>query len=246
MNIGMYQSAASLTALERWQDAVSQNISAGEVAGYKKRTVEFSGSAMGAIDSGSSSNGEIQTGVLPTATYGINFQAGETHATGRSLDVALQGEGFFQVERENGTSAFTRGGEFQIRPDRTLAAKDGSTVLSDGGSPITVQAQGGDVSISEDGLVSQGATQLGRIGVVKFDNTADLLPIGGGSFMAPAGIQPTAVEKPQVLQGYLESSNVTPLREMVALVQIARAYESNQKLITSRDQTLQKALESLG
>lgn len=246
MNIGMYQSAASLTALERWQDAVSQNITASQVSGFKKRTVQFSGTAMGEIDAGKGSDAEKQAGVLPKATLGVNFQAGETQPTQRLLDVALQGEGFFQVQTEDGQKAFTRAGEFHIRADRTLVTKEGATVLSDGGSPITLQSQGGDISISDEGMVTQGTTQVGKIGVMKFADTSKLLPIGGGFFMAPTGVEPSAVEKPHVLQGYLESSNVTPLREMVALVQIARAYESNQKLITSRDQTLQKALESLG
>ena len=67
-----------------------------------------------------------------------------------------------------------------------------------------------------------------------------------GVFLSPANTDPTPVEKPEVLQGYIEGSNVTPLREMVSLVQIARAYEANQKVLTSRDQTAQKALESLG
>lgn len=246
MNIGMYQSAASLTALERWQDAVSQNITASQVTGFKKRTVEFSGTAMGEINVGSGSSMETQSGVLPKATYGISFQSGETQPTGRPLDAALQGEGFFEVQTDDGQKAYTRAGEFHVRADRTLVTKEGAAVLSDGGSPITVQAQGGDVSISSEGMVTQGTTQLGRIGVVNFADKSNLLPIGGGFFTAKAGVQPTPVEKPQVLQGYLEASNVTPLREMVALVQIARAYEANQKLISSRDQSLQKVLETLG
>lgn len=246
MNIGMYQSAASLTALERWQDAVSQNITASQVSGFKKRTVEFTGTPMGEINVGAGGETQTQTGILPKATYGVNFQAGETHPTQRLLDVALQGEGFFQVQTPDGQMAFTRAGEFHIRPDRTLVTKEGAAVLSDGGSPITLSTQGGDIAIGDDGLVTQGETQLGRIGVVKFADNSRLLPIGGGFFMAPSGVEPTGVDKPQVLQGYLESSNVTPLREMVALVQIARAYEANQKLITNRDQTLQKTLESLG
>lgn len=246
MNIGMYQSAASLTALERWQEAVSQNITASQVTGFKKHTVEFSGTPMGQINAGSGRDSEVQAGILPKATFGISFQAGETSPTSRPLDVALQGEGFFQVQSQSGGQEYTRAGEFHIRADRTLVTKDGGAVLSNSGSPITIQAQGGEVSISPEGIVSQGETQLGQIGVVRFPDPSKLLPIGGGSFTAPEGVDATPVDKPQILQGYLESSNVTPLREMVALVQIARAYEANQKLITSRDQTLQKTLETLG
>lgn len=246
MNIGMYQSAAALTALERWQDAVSQNITASQVTGFKKRTVDFSGVPMGEIDSGKGGSADVQTGLLPKAAYGINFQAGETQPTGNHLDVALQGEGFLEVQTASGAHAFTRCGELHVRADRSLVTSDGSTLLSDGGAPITLQPQGGELAISPDGLVTQGDTQLGRIGIVKFENSSKLVPTGSGYFAAPAGAKPSPVEKPMVLQGYLESSNVSPLREMVSLIQIARAYESNQKLITSRDQTLAKVLETLG
>ena len=246
MNIGMYQSAASLTAIERWQDAVTQNIASSQVTGYKKRTVEFSGIAMGEINVGTGRQTEVQAGVLPKATYGVNFQPGDTHTTGRSLDVALQGEGFFEVQTASGDHAFTRCGEFHVTPDRTLTTSDGSPVLSDGGSPITLQAQGGEISIGPEGLVTQGDAQLGRLSVVKFVDSSQLAPIGSGYFMPQADARPTQIEHPQVLQGYLETSNVAPLREMVALIQIARAYEANSKLITSRDQTLSKVLEALG
>lgn len=247
MNIGMYQSAASLTALERWQDAVAQNITASQVTGFKKRTVEFSGTPMGEISTGSDRQTDAMSGLMPKASYGISFTAGETTPTGRPFDVAIQGEGFFQVQTPSGERAYTRAGEFHLSTDRTLVTKDGNTVLSDGGAPITLLADEGDLTIAQDGTISQGDTQLGKIAVMRFDNPAALTALGGGTFVAgPSGPAPTAVEKPSVLQGYLESSNVTPLREMVALVQIARAYEANQKIITSRDQTLQRALETLG
>lgn len=246
MNIGLYQSAASLTALERWQDAVAQNITSSQVTGFKKRTVEFSGVQMGEINGGTNKSPINQAGLLPKASYGINFQAGETTPTQRPLDVALQGEGFFEVQTPTGGRAYTRAGEFHIRPDRTLVTADGSTVLTDGGSPITLQPQGGEISIAQDGSLSQGDIQLGKLAVVRFADNSKLTPIGAGYFTAQPGVAPLPVEKPQVLQGYLESSNVAPLREMVSLVQIARAYEANQKIITSRDQTLQKTLETLG
>lgn len=246
MNIGMYQSAASLTAIERWQDTVSQNIASSQVTGYKKRTVDFSGISMGEINYGAGRDRGMQTGVLPKATVGVNFQPGETHTTGRSLDVALQGEGFFEVQRSSGERAFTRSGEFHVRPDRTLTTSDGSPVLSNTGSPITLLPQGGEVSIGPEGMVTQGDAQLGHLSVVKFLDPSRISPTGSGYFMAQSGAAPTPIEHPQILQGYLENSNVTPLREMVALIQIARAYESNQKLITSYDQTLSKALETLG
>jgi flagellar basal-body rod protein FlgF len=249
MNLGLYQSAASLSSLERWQDAVAQNITSSQVAGFKKRTVEFSGLPMGemlADPKGKIGRGEGPQAIFPKATYGINFQSGETHPTKRDLDIAIEGEGFFEVQLPDGGRGFTRAGELHIRADRTLVTGGEHPILSESGSPIALSAQGGDVTIAQDGTITQGNAQLGRIGVVKFQDLSRLTPIAGGVFVAPVGTNPTAVANPLVLQGHIEGSNVTPLREMIALVQIARAYEANQKIISSQDQTLNRALETLG
>jgi flagellar basal-body rod protein FlgF len=245
MNIGLYQSAASLSALERWQDAVTQNITASQVAGYKKRTVEMSAVAMGErnID-GKSRQGEGVPAYFPKANFGISFQNGEVQPTRRELDLALQGDGFFVVQKPDGSKIYTRGGEFRLRNDRTLIAGNGE-LLTDGNATITALPQGGPLVINKDGTIHQGDALLGRLQVVKFEDNSRLFPSGGGAFMA-YGMDPIPVEKPEVMQGYLESSNITPLREMVDLVTIARAYEANQKLIQTQDSALEKALEKLG
>jgi flagellar basal-body rod protein FlgF len=225
---------------------VAQNITSSQVTGYKKRTVEFRGIDMGQITTGENGRIDPLSGMLPKASYGVNFQSGETHPTQRDLDAALQGEGFFQVRTPTGETAYTRAGAFHIKGDRTLVTADGALVLSDGGSPITLQAEGGEISIGTDGIISQGDVQVGRLGVVRFLDNSKLVPVGGGMFRAPEGVAVIPTDKALVLQGHLEASNVTPLREMVALVQIARAYEANQKLLSTRDQMLQRTLESLG
>src|ERR1700685_2126098 len=107
MDIGIYQSASALTSLERWQDAVSQNITSGQVTGYRKRTVEFAGTSAGSLQSGPDSDGGVRA-VSPTTTNGISFPSGETQPTGRDYDVAIQGEGFFEVLMPDGTHAYTR------------------------------------------------------------------------------------------------------------------------------------------
>ncbi len=248
MNIGLYQSAASLSSLERWQDAVAQNITSSQVTGYKKRTVEFTSLPMGEIQGnprGKAGSGEAA--LFPKASYGINFQAGETQPTRRELDVALQGEGFLQVQLPDGKVGYTRTGEFHIKPDRTLVTRSGLPVMTEAGNPITLIQDGGELGITLDGSVSQGTNQLGKLAVFKFPDNSHLIPVSGGVFISPEGAPDAVkVEKPEILQGFLESSNVTPLREMVALVQIARAYEANQKILSNRDQMLSKTLESLG
>jgi len=102
------------------------------------------------------------------------------------------------------------------------------------------------VGINLDGTVFQGETQIGKLSVQKFADNSQLIPVEGGYFIPNSGMTPQSVDDPELLQGYLEGSNVTPLREMVDLVVIARAYEANQKMITTLDQQMDKALEALG
>jgi flagellar basal-body rod protein FlgF len=248
MNIGLYQSAASLSALERWQDAVTQNITSSQVAGFKKRTVNFTASSRGefALDQKAKvGDGNGMPATFPSINYGISFHSGETHPTRRELDVALQGDGFFEVQLEDGRKIYTRAGELRLRPDRTLVTSQDGKILSSEGTPIVLLPTGAPVVINADGRIFQGDAPLGRIAVVKFPDNTQLQALSAGIFVN-TGEPPEAVANPEILQGYLEASNITPLREMVDLVNIARAYEANQKLLQSRDQTLEKTLESLG
>ena len=249
MNIGLYQSAAALNALERWQDAVTQNISSSQVTGFKKRTVSFSSVEAGEVqtDPGQKiGQGEGSPMFFPKVSYGISFQSGEAQPTGRDLDVALSGEGFFEVKTASGDRAYTRMGELHLRKDRTLVNVQNEEILNTGGQPIQMLPQGGKITIDEKGLITQGATQIGTLSVVKFPDTKVLRPLSAGDYTAPDGTVPVPVDKPSVLQGSIEASNVAPMREMVDLVNISRAYEANQKLIQSRDDTMQKTLDALG
>lgn len=250
MNIGLYQSASSLAALERWQETVSQNITSSQTTGYRKRTIQFSTEPAGEIHPDSQSKIGLDSGVptlFPKTTGGINFLAGEMMPTRRELDVAIQGEGFFEVQLPDGEGmAYTRSGEFRLRPDRTLVTAAGLEVMSEAGSPIVLLPGGGAVSINQDGTIFQGNIALGKLSIQRFENTAALIPTSGGMFKAGPGAGMEQVDEPDLMQGYLEQSNVQPLREMVDLVLISRAYEANQKMITTLDQQMQKALEALG
>jgi flagellar basal body rod protein FlgG len=183
--------------------------------------------------------------LFPKVSTGINFITGETQPTRRELDIAIQGDGFFEIQMDDGSRAYTRSGEFQMRSDRTLVTTGGREVLSEGGAPIMLLPGGGPVTVNRDGTIFQGESSVGKLSVQRFANTAQLIPIAGGFFVPAAGAAPEAVDAPELLQGYLEGSNVTPLREMVDLVLISRAYEANQKIISTVDQQMQKTLDAL-
>jgi flagellar basal-body rod protein FlgF len=249
MNIGLYQSAASLAALERWQDNVSQNITSAQTTGYRKRTIEFSTETAGEIHPDSHAKLGRDAGMpalFPKTSAGINYISGETMPTRRELDIAIQGDGCFEVKLPDGTMGYTRSGEFRLRPDRTLVTSSGLEVMNSNGDPFVLLPGGGPVTVNQDGSMFQGNLALGKISIQRFGNTSALRPTSDGLFSASDGAGMEAVEKPDLMQGYLEQSNVQPLREMVDLVIISRAYEANQKMITTIDQQMQKALEALG
>jgi flagellar basal body rod protein FlgG len=246
MNIGLYQSAASLSALERWQDAVSQNITSGQVTGYRKRTVEFSTQADGQINLPNDASSDGMPALFPKASNGISFQPGETKPSGRDMDLAIQGNGFFDVQLPDGTHAYTRDGEFSVRADRTIVNTAGDELMSDSGQPIVLSPNGGKVTVNADGSISQNGATIGRVGVQNFTNMQGLVPVAGGMFLDNGSAAPAPVDHPNLLQGYVEASNVTPMREMVDMVVISRSYEANQKIIKTADEQMQKVLDALG
>lgn len=249
MNIGLYQSASALSALERWQDSVAMNITSSQTAGYRKRTINFSTESAGELQTDSRArigHDASMPMLFPKVNTGINFINGETQPTRRELDAAIQGEGFFEIQREDGSKVYTRSGEFRMRPDRTIVTSSGHEVMSDAGAPMVLLPGGGPVTINRDGTIFQGDSSIGKLSVQKFADNAALIPLAGGYFVPASGAAPIAVEDPELLQGYIEGSNVTPLREMVDLVLIARAYEANQKIISTVDQQMEKTLDSLG
>ncbi len=247
MNVGVYQGAASLQALERWQEIISQNIAAASVPGFKKTEATFA-SVLGETErvGGDGRSAKEVRGVMPSTVSEISMQQGALRSTGSEVDFAIQGSGFFQVQRPNGDLGYTRNGEFQLSPERTLVTKEGYPVMGDSG-PLTLKPGGGRISVNAEGMLLQGDTPVAKIGVYDFREPQSLRRVGDG-LLAPAdaNARPQAIERPSVLSGNLESSNVSPIEEMVNLVTVSRAYEASQKVIFTHDENTGKAIETLG
>ena len=242
---GIYNNAASLTALEKWQAAITQNLVASKVAGFKKTNfaVESDEQIKTKYEPGQSA--ARHTGGLPVRTTSINFTPGEIEQTQKPTDVAIDGPGFFQIQGADGQNLYTRNGEFQFNNENTLVTKHGLPVLGDGG-PITIDPEQGAVSIAKDGTISQGDNLLGRLQLFNFEDSQSLVRVEGGYFEAPEGTNPEALEEGQVVQGAIESSNVLPMEELVSLITVARAYEASQRSMLSHDDLVAKAINSLG
>ena len=233
--------------MERWQEMVSQNISSSSVPGFKKSEMSFEAVLGGLQRTGTDGSfGKDSKDSMPRQSVQISMNQGELRSTGNELDFAIQGAGFFQIQKPDGQTGYTRDGQFRLSPERTIVTSQGYPVMGDGG-PITLRAGGGKVSINEDGTIIQGDTQVGKLAVSDFTDPSKLRRIGDGLLgPADASVQPTTVERPMVMGGSLESSNVSPLREMISLVTISRAYEANQRLILANNETSEKAIQQLG
>lgn len=235
-----------MNALERWQAAISSNLAAGSVAGFKKDETSFSSALSGSTryEESDDSSPDIKH-YVPQATTRVSDTQGTLHQTGKDLDFGVQGPGYFKVQSSSGSPAYTRNGEFHIDATGKLVNNSGAQVQGESGG-IAIDPTLGPVSVDKTGQISQGTTTVGKLALFDLTKVGELKRSADGLVVPANGDTPPKVDKPEVLQGYTEDSNVVPMQEMVNLIQVSRAYEVSQKLITTLDQTSRSAVETLG
>jgi len=167
---------------------------------------------------------------------------GPLEQTGNQLDLAISGDGYFTIQTETG-NRYTRNGRFQLDEGGQMVNQSGQPVLSDGGQPFFFTPGEGKISIGGDGTVSTENGDLGRIAIVNFDNQHQLRPGAGGLFATEA--EATPVEKPSVIQGMLEGSNIQPVVEMSRLIEVQRTYEGVRSFIDREDERMRKMIKDL-
>jgi flagellar basal-body rod protein FlgG len=190
---------------------------------------------------------QIGLGVRPVATSRI-FSQGNLQQTSNNLDVAIKGQGFFQVQMPDGTSAYTRDGSLQVDSNGQLVTNNGYVVQPG----ITIPANAQSVTIAPDGTVSvlvagqPAAQSVGQLTIASFINPAGLDPKGQNLWAETAASGTPQAGAPgsnglgSLQQGYVETSNVNVVEELVAMIQTQRAYELNSKAIQTSDQMLQR------
>lgn len=190
---------------------------------------------------------QVGLGVRPVASARI-YSQGNLQQTTNNLDLAIKGNGFFQVQMPDGTTAYTRDGSFQLDSAGQIVTNNGYTVLPG----ITVPANALSVSVGNDGTVSitvpgtPAPQTLGQIQLANFVNPAGLDPKGQNLFSetassgTPNAGAPNANGLGSLQQGYVETSNVNVVEELVSMIQTQRAYELNSKAVQTSDQMLQK------
>ena len=247
--------ATGMMAQQLHVEVISNNIANLTTSGFKRRRPEFHdllyqnqrriGAQTSDVGTVVPAGVQIGLGVKPASVYRIHEQ-GNMQQTENRLDIAIQGEGYFVVELPTGEFAYTRDGSFQLSPDGLMVNADGFAI-----SPgITVPPDAIEVAIGANGSVEaiiQGQiapVDLGQLELATFVNDTGLEAIGNNFLIETTSSGPASVGVPgaegygELLQGFLESSNVNPVSEITALITAQRAYDLNSKVITASDEMM--------
>jgi flagellar basal body rod protein FlgG len=247
VNISLFQAASALNANSRWQEAIAENMAASSVPGYKSQFVSFKAVQAGMMPVGATSGADRTAWSMPQGTTATSFAQGEMKYTGSPTDVGIQGNGFFEVQKPDGSLAYTRDGEFKINAAGHLVTKSGYTVMSDSGPLQLDHATSDPITISSDGTVSQGPNVRGTLKIVSFTKPELLTPQGGGVYVVKdPNVELSTGSALTVRQFYLEQANTNSVTEMANLITVMRSSEANQRVIQMQDERMGKAITELG
>jgi flagellar basal-body rod protein FlgG len=252
----LYTAASGMNAQELNLQNIANNLSNANTVGFRSRQVEFEDlmyqnveAPGGAMTQQTTNPTGLQLGVgaRPGATA-VNTTQGELETTGGQLDVAIQGDGYFQVLTPTGTLAYTRNGSFQLNQQRQIVTADGNPIQP----AITIPANATSITIGTDGTVSvsePGQTQAAQVGTIQlalFPNDSGLQAIGGNLSVPTTASGDPVVGAPgssegmgSLQQGMLEQSNVDVVSEFVNMVLAQRSYEANSRVLQAGSQMLQ-------
>jgi flagellar basal body rod protein FlgG len=245
MNVSLYQAASALNATARWQEMIAQNLAASSLPGFKKQDISFAAIQSGLLPA--AQTGGSANILFPGVNTSTNFIQAELRATGAPTDLAIEGNGFFQVQLPTGDIGYTRDGEFRIDDRGQLVTKQGYSVLGNG-APIQLDINNHNpLTISANGEISQGTEVKGRITVTSFNNPQLLQSTANGYFVArDPNLLPTPSPDARLYQGYLETANTTPVAEMNQLITAMRQFEANQRVLQIQDERLGRLIAELG
>jgi flagellar basal-body rod protein FlgF len=227
-------------SIQQEMDAIANNIANANTVGYKADRVTFNQY----LPQQNGLSGYSSMIFPKLASPFRDTEEGIISTTSDPLDVAIKGSGYLVIDTPKG-QRYTRDGHLTLNASGQMINAAGSPVLDDGGRPITIPPNAGSITIDTDGSVSAGGQTLGKIRVVTFDDEQSLKRAGAGLYDAH-GMAPKTAQKFQIIQGSLESSNISPVMEMTRMMENARAYEEAQKVVSTEDDRMRKGIELLG
>ena len=252
----LWISKTGMEAQQMQLDVISHNLANVSTTGYKRANAVFEDlmyQNLRQVGANTTEQSQLPTGLhlglgVRTVATSRSFAQGTVQQTTNNLDVAIQGSGFFQITMPDGTTQYTRDGSFQVDNQGRLVTSNGLPVANG----VTIPANAKNITIANNGTVTAsipGSTtpqNIGTIALASFINPAGLEPQGQNLFAeSPASGQPStgtpgANGLGMLSQGFLESSNVNVVQELITMIQTQRAYEMNSKAIQTSDQMLQK------
>lgn len=249
--------ALGMSAQQKGVDNIANNLANANTTGYKRSTVVFQDLLYQTVQAAGENEADgvaapatlqMGNGAAPIATS-RNFTQGGLVETGNALDLAINGDGFLQVLRPDGSVAYTRDGTLTVSADGILVTQTGLTIEPD----INIPPEAVEIHVSQDGLVAvrlQGEpdrVDVGQLELARFSNPGGLMAIGGNLYEQTEASGEPMIGTPgqdgigMIRQGYVEGSNVDVVQEMVNLISAQRAYEINSKMITTSEEMLQVA-----
>lgn len=236
MNSGIYAAlSGNITAMKRL-DVLSNNLANTNTAGFKKDRLTFESLLAKGQAAGDAP-------VMAEEKFFTDFSPGPLKQTGNTLDVAIEGDGFFVIDTPQGP-AYTRQGNFHISPAGRLVTVDGFEVQGKGG-PITIK--GGSVDIDTQGGIAVDGANVGALQLVDFPKPYALQKLGNSLYRpASAAAAPQPAAAARVNQGFLEESNVSVVMEMAQMIETSRYFETCQKVIQNYDNMASKAANDVG
>jgi flagellar basal-body rod protein FlgG len=245
----LYIAATGMITQRSKMDVITNNVANADTTGYKSDRMisrSFEDMLLERIGDPSVVSLRPEVGPLNTGTHideiMTDFSGGSLEETGETTDLAIQGDGFFCIQTPQGV-AYTRSGNFYVNAEGDVVTQEGYYVLGKNGGRIHTGTA--SFTVSEDGTFWVDGNMAGSLRIVQFNDTAALRKTGDNLYVSYNNEQPTQVEAPVVRQGFLESSNVDIATEMVDMLTVSRAYESNQRVIKMVDGTLDKAVNEL-
>ena len=235
MDTASYVALSRQAGLARQMDAIANNMANMSTTGYQREGVTFAEIVRALKAEGGS------VALTHAHARHVNQTQGGLKQTGGQLDLAIEGPGYFAVETADGPR-LTRAGAFATNAEGEVVTPAGHRLLDAGGAPLFLPPNARAIAIGGDGTVAADGAPIAQIGLKIVDNPQALERIGDTLFRPPGATRPA--EDAQILQGFLESSNVNPVIELTRMIEVQRAYEANQRLMDREDDRIKKVIET--